>query len=118
MPGRIYGKLRPVRRRQREHLIVRAAALGLLAGSLSGIALGIWRWSAGRPVPQPAMLAVLAGGPIIGLLLGALWRRSWNEAAAAVDRRYSLKDRTVTALDFMAKGQTTLLQQLEVADAE
>lgn len=118
MPGRIYGKLRPVRRRQREHLIVRAAALGLLAGSLSGIALGIWRWSAGRPVSQPAVLAILLGGPIVGLLLGALWRRSWNEAAAAVDRRYSLKDRTVTALDFMAKGQTTLLHQLEVTDAE
>lgn len=118
MPGRIYGKLRPVRRRQREHLILRTTALGLLVGSLSAVALGIWRWYSGQPVSQTTVLAVLVAGPIVGMLLGALWRRSWNEAAAAVDARYSLKDRTITALDFMAKGETTVFHRLEVADAE
>src|SRR6185312_1485283 len=118
MSARIYRELRPVRRRQREVLMVRATVLGLLAGSLAGIGLGIWKWTGGHAVSTVTMVAVLAGGPIVGMIVGALWRKGWNEAASAVDSRYALKDRTVTALDFMARKQTTLLQELEVADAE
>jgi hypothetical protein len=118
MSGRIYRELRPVRRRQRELLLMRSASFGLLAGSLGGIGLGIWRWSSGQPIPAGSVSAILLGGPVLGLIVGALWRQGWHDAAAAIDTQYGLKDRIVTALDFLRRNRATPLHELEVADAE
>ena len=43
---------------------------------------------------------VLVAGPVLGFLVGLALRRSWHDAAVAVDDHYLLKDRTVTALAF------------------
>lgn len=118
MPRRIYDELTPVRRRQRWQLLTRAAVLGLLASSLAGIGLGAWKWITRHDVTPALALAVLAAGPVFGLILGALWRRGWRDAAIAVDATYSLKDRTLTALDFLGRSETTPLHELEVSDAE
>jgi hypothetical protein len=94
------------------------AIVGLLAGSIAGIVLGLTRWTAGWPASPAAALIVLAAGPAAGVLVGLLWRRSWHDAAAAVDAHYGLKDRTTTALAFLTKSDTTTLQELEIHDAQ
>jgi hypothetical protein len=113
----LYAKLAPVRRRQRWLLIVRTAVLGMLAGSLAGLALGVGRWLAGSPVLPWVGFAAVAAGPIVGALAGLLWGRSWRLAAAAVDGHYQLKDRAATALVFSGRPDATLLHRLQVQDA-
>ena len=44
--------------------------------------------------------------------------RSARTAAAAVDAQYQLKDRAVSAVDFIRRGKSTPMHQLQVADAE
>ena len=43
---------------------------------------------------------------------------SWHRAAAAVDEHYGLKDRTLSALDFVSHDRATPIHELQVADAE
>src|SRR5262249_12425705 len=71
----------------------------------------------GRPLPPWSAAVLLVGGPLLGGLIGFLWRCSWRAAAAAVDRYYRLKDRSVTALEFLAKPAPTGMQSLQIADA-
>ncbi len=117
MRGRIYGSLRPVRRRQLGMLLVRASAWGLLVGSVGGVYLGVMRL-VGRPVPPALALAFLVGGPALGAIIGALRGRSFKGAASAVDAHYGLKDRASTALEFLDKPEPTALHTLQLADAE
>jgi hypothetical protein len=98
--------------------MLRGVVLGLLAGSLAGIGLGVWRAVPGHAVSWWVGLGVLLAGPVLGLLAGALWRRHWHEAATAVDATYGLKDRIATALDFLTRHLPTPLHELQVADAE
>ncbi len=118
MGERILETLEPVRRRQFGLEIVRCSAIGLLAGSLSAVVLGILRWQGSGSVPAALGAACLGGGPLIGALIGVLRGRSVHLAAATVDRCYNLKDRAATAIDFLRRGQPTPLHVLQVADAE
>jgi hypothetical protein len=118
MQGHIFAELAPVRRRQQRLFALQSAVLGVIVSAVAGIVLGITRWFAGSPESPLAAVGVLAAGPVIGLLVGLLWRRSWHAAAVAVDEHYGLKDRATSALAFLAKPETTTLQELEIHDAE
>ena len=118
MQGTIYVELAPVRRRQQGMFALWTTVFGLLAGSAAGLVLGLTRWMTGWPGSPLVAVAVLAAGPLAGILVGLLWRRSWHYAAAAVDSHYGLKDRATTALAFLTKPETTTLQELEIHDAE
>jgi hypothetical protein len=124
MRDRILEKLEPVRRRQWKLEIVRYSAMGLLAGSLLALGLGVWRWQAtGQGVAGTAAIvlwavAILAAGPALGALVALIRGGSLRAAAAAVDAQYQLKDRAISAIDFLRRGQSTPLHQLQVADAE
>ncbi len=117
MRGPIYRELTPVHRRQRWLLVLRTTIWGLLLGSLAGIALGLVRWLSSEPFPGVAIAAVIAAGPVLGFLIGLLWKRSWGQAAAAVDQHYGLKDRAATALTFLNKPSAGVMHQLQVEDA-
>jgi hypothetical protein len=116
MKESVYAALKPVKGRQQLAFALRAAVFGLVAGSLAGIVLGVGRLFLGWSVPWPTAAAVLAAGPVLGLLLGIILRRSWHHAAAAVDGHYQLKDRSVTALEFLRKPEHTELHDLQIAD--
>lgn len=118
MDKRIFETLEPVRRRQSRLLVLRWTALGLFVSSLLGIGLGALRLKGTDPLPPTWSLSLLAAGPLVGAILGLLRGRSWSLAASAVDRRYSLKDRVVTALEFVDRAESTSLHQLQLADAE
>jgi hypothetical protein len=121
MSERILEKLEPVRRRQQGLEVIRSTAAGLLASSLVGVALGLLRWQgagvtgAGRWWLWAAAIAV--AGPALGAIVGLARGRSALLAAAAVDRQYGLKDRALSAVDFIRRGKSTSLHTLQVADA-
>jgi hypothetical protein len=139
MENSVYGALAPVRRRQRLAFVLRAAALGLLAGAVAAGLVGLARWGVAAEAgslrgrlavlsflsdwasawlsPAALVLAYLAAGPVLGALAGLCWRLGWHPAAAAVDLHYSLKDRAVTALDFARRPEHTDLQTLQIGDA-
>jgi hypothetical protein len=118
MSGPIYTHLNPVRRRQQWAFVLSLMALGLLASSMAGIALGLGRWLLGWPILPEVAVAVLAAGPVLGLLIGLAWRRNWHGAAVAVDSHYRLKDRVATALAFLTRPERTAVHELQLHDAE
>jgi len=118
MSERILETLEPVRRRQLSLEILRYSAIGLLAGSLSGVALGVVRWQTASGLWSAWAVSLLVAGPVLGALIGLVRGRSIRLAAATVDRCYDLKDRAATAVDFIRRGQPTPLHVLQVADAQ
>ena len=109
--------LAPVRRRQRQRSSLEAAALGVIAGSVAVIVLEIVRRMMGWWIaPWPALLLLLCA-PVAAWLGGAVLQYTWYAAARAVDQRYSLKDRTTTALQLLAQPQATTIEQLQIKDA-
>ncbi|MBX6312116.1 MAG: hypothetical protein IRY99_04235 [Isosphaeraceae bacterium] len=117
MGRRIYHELRPIRRRQQAVYLLHNAGWGLLGSSLLGVVLGIYRWAAQVELSWALGLVILVAGPVLGLLVGLAQRRTWHMAASAVDRHYDLKDRTTTALDFLARPDAGPLHELEIQDA-
>jgi hypothetical protein len=89
---------------------------GFLAGSLAGIGLGAARLL-GYSTPGWLAIALLGGAPLLGGLIGLVWHRSWVSAARAVDEHYRLKDRSATALEFLAQPSRTDMQTLQISDA-
>jgi hypothetical protein len=113
----IFSQLRPVRRRLTWRGVLRGTVLGLLVGAAVGLVLGAGRWLAGWSVSTGWVAALLATGPLLGALAGLVRRRGWHETAAAIDACYQLKDRAVTALEFVAVSRRTALQELQIQDA-
>jgi hypothetical protein len=95
---------------------LRAALVGLLVGSLVSISFIVARWLPGWSVSPWFAGAALALMPLLGGALGLCRRHGWAQAAAAVDAHYELKDRTVTALDFLTRSLQTTWHQLQVQD--
>lgn len=118
MDTRIFSTLAAVRRRQRWQFALQVGVYGLGGSAAAGILLGVWRLLSGQPISLGIVLAVLFAGPILGMLVGLAWRRNWSAAAAAVDASYRLKDRTVTAVQFLQQPEATPLEALQICDAE
>src|SRR5579883_3275059 len=120
MGERIVTRLEPVRRRQLGLDVLRLAAVGLLAGSLLGIGLGVLRWE--NAISNRAAVwmcgVLVVGGPVLAALFGLVRGRSARSAAAAVDAHYDLKDRAVSAVEFLGRGRSTPVHALQLADAE
>ena len=116
MTEQVFDRLSPVRRRQRGMFALQTAVWGLLAASAIAIGASVARWL-GAPVTGWIVPAVLTLGPVLGLLVGLVWKRSWHGAAAAVDQHYQLKDRTTTALAFLEKSAPVAYRELQLQDA-
>jgi len=70
--------------------------------------------------PLPVMLAAgacLLAGPLVGFWLAGRRRVSWQLAAAAVDRRCGLLDRTLTALCLLGRTHRRPLEALQIEEA-
>jgi hypothetical protein len=110
-------RLDPVRRRQQQLRALTCAAIGFFASALALLLLTGARWLLGWQMPPVLAVAAAIAGPAIGYCLGALWARDWRDAAMAVDAHYGFKDRILTALDFLAKKNSTKVHRLAVDDA-
>jgi hypothetical protein len=113
----LHSCLQPVRKRQQLLFLLRAIAWGVLGSSLALLLLGLGRWLLGWSVEPLMFVAAVLLGPALGLGIGLLVRRDWRGAALAVDRHCMLKDRALTALEFLQKDQATALHSLQVDDA-
>jgi hypothetical protein len=113
----IFGALAGVRKRQHQRTVLRLVILGLLVSSLASAAVETVRGLTGWPPTAWVALALLAAGPLVGLLYGWRKRPGWDEAARAVDRHYQLKDRAITALDFAGRPHKTFLHTRQLEDA-
>ena len=122
MNDQIAGVLEPVRRRQLVQQVLRTAAQGLFVGVIAALVLGLWRFRLGTPAPFAVgtrlALALLFAGPALGALWALFRGRSTLLAASAADERYGLKDRTVSAVEFIHRDQPSPLHRLQVADAQ
>ncbi|OWK36954.1 hypothetical protein [Fimbriiglobus ruber] len=117
MKAAIYAALRPVRARQQLLFAVRCTVIGLAAGAAAGLLLGTARLVFGLDLSPAIGVGVLAAGPVLGLIAGLVLRRTWHDAAVAVDGHYGLKDRSVTALAFAEQPTPSDLHALQLADA-
>ncbi|MEO2016194.1 MAG: hypothetical protein ABGZ53_17685 [Fuerstiella sp.] len=117
MKSEILTFLTPVRSRLRAQSAVALLGTGAVIGGKFCVLMALAREALGFSVANSALvvvfLACVAGAAVIGFVL----KRSWHEAAAAVDHHYRLKDRTVTALEFTNQPTTTPWQKLQVQDA-
>ena len=113
----LHSCLQPVRKRQQQLFLLRAIAWGVLGSSCALLLLGLGRWLLGWSIEPFVFVAAVLLGPALGLGIGLLVRRDWRGAALAVDRHSKLKDRALTALEFLQKDQATDLHSLQVADA-
>jgi hypothetical protein len=93
------------------------AAHGLLCSAALGVGLGVYRLVSGQSFGAALPIAALLAGPLVGMLIGLVRNRTWQSAAAAVDARYRLKDRAVTALDFVGQAERPPLRDLQIDDA-
>jgi hypothetical protein len=116
MGDRIVERLEPVRRRQLRLEVVHSAVLGLLASSCAAGGLGILRWQGAGAVSGWAV-AILLAGPVLGALVALVRGRSAQAAARATDGHYRLKDRTVSAVDFLRRADRSQVCELQLADA-
>ena len=117
MARAILTQLTQVRRRQQWLFVIKCVALGSLASATAGIVLALLRSSTELPVAGWMAPCLLTAGPMLGIFIGLAWRRSWHSAAVAVDACYDLKDRAVTALEFLEKPAATPLHELQLRDA-
>ncbi len=117
MKSEILTFLAPVRSRLRAQSVVALLGTGAVSGGLFCVLMALARATSGFSVANSTLVVVfvacVGGAAVIGFVL----KRSWHEAAAAVDHHYRLKDRTVTALEFTNQPTTSALQKLQVQDA-
>src|SRR5829696_6517136 len=117
MRDAIQAALRRVRSRQQTLFAVRCVVVGLIAGAVGGLAVGLTRQALDQDISRFLGAAVMIAGPVLGLIVGLSFRRDWHGAAAAVDAHYGLKDRAVTALAFAAQSTPSELQSIQMKDA-
>lgn len=108
--------LSPVRSRQRWQTALSSALYGCYGTGAAALLLTVAKWSTGA-LPHPGVVAsLLAVGPILGALIGIRRTAHWRRAAAAVDVHYSLKDRTITALQLLSQPAANPLHELQVEE--
>src|SRR5690606_18910525 len=103
----VRSRLAPVRARQRFVQIARCSAWGLLAGGIAALSLSLLLYFKPDAAAPWAPFVLAAVGVALGALVGLAIPRAWRDAAAAVDRHYSLKDRAATALELIDRRETS-----------
>src|SRR5262249_28215740 len=81
------------------------------------LAVGLARQTVAPDVSWAVGAAAILAGPLVGLLAGLALRRSWHDAAAAVDAHCGLKDRAVTALAFADRPAASELHEIQINEA-
>lgn len=95
------------------------ASWGLVGGGIAGASLAAANLLEWTSVPSPWIIGSVFTGPLVGFAVAWCHGCSLQQAASAIDRRCSLKDRMTTALGFLALGDAaTSLQRLQIEDAE
>ncbi len=111
-----------IRRRLRLARAVDAALWGCLIGCVAMLTVSL-AVVGGVVSMSPGMWLLVAagcigGGALIGGLAGWLRPAAITQAASVVDRRYDLKDRTVSTLELNSRGDAAAMHRLQRVDTE
>ncbi len=115
-----YARLQPVRRRLRARRAL--AAVERMAPAAVAIVLGLGAVQLAAAEPASWVVAVAGLAPLLGAAAWG-WTRpvSWIAVARAVDARYDLEDRTLSALaggqQFERDGFLAPIAEIQLADA-
>ncbi len=108
--------LAPVRSRQRWQTALSTALYGCYGTVIAALGLTAWKLWSGELPQLGVVVPMLVAGPILGAIIGCCRAAHWRCAAAAVDVRYALKDRTITALQLLSRPDTNPLHELQVEE--
>ncbi len=111
-------RIQMVRTRQQRQWMWACMSWGLILGGAVACSTGVARLMMQGAFEWTWVVFPVVAGALMGLLYAMLTRRSEKEAAFAIDRACHLKDRTLTALQFMKSGNSDSLRRLQVEDAE
>ncbi|MAG57346.1 MAG: hypothetical protein CMJ83_13720 [Planctomycetes bacterium] len=109
--------LNPVQRRQQIGSAVRSLLWGTLAASVVVVVLALLSLLGAISIGTGTAAMLIAGGSILGGIAALLRPGGLDAAARAVDDAYHLKDRTVSALEFVRQREGQPLAALQIADA-
>jgi len=112
----IHERVQTVRDRLQQQWTWLCLSRGLVVGGVLGCGLGLVRWLTENPFSWLWVGAVVIAAPVVGALLATLQARTIRNAASIIDSRCGLKDRTETALGFLAAGEDTPVRRLQIAD--
>lgn len=115
MRSQLLQLLRPIRRRLWLRHTYRSIFAGLTVGASLTLLASLTAWAAGIAL-SPVILVVCAIPTCITAVAGLNCLPQWEQAASAVDQRFNLKDRTLTALR-LSQQESTSLAQLQMDDA-
>ncbi len=107
----LVGLLEPFRRRCLVVVMIRAAVVGLIAGSIACAALMLLKASTAA---IPLALAAMVAGPVVAAALAMVRRPTEREAAALLDQHYGWHDGTTSALEFSTEPNPSRFVALQV----
>ena len=126
----LHDRIKAVRFRMRLQRMLEFATVGLAIGAVAAICFGLVRSFAPGTFPNLSLqnpwivvLALPVGTALLAAMVGFLWPRAARDAAGAIDAAYRLKDRTVTAVDFLSSLSSfsaptdDVLRKIQVDDA-
>ncbi|MEQ1824303.1 MAG: hypothetical protein ABL921_00060 [Pirellula sp.] len=114
----IHARVQAVQSRLQKQWTWQCTSLGMVIGGCAGCLLAILRFALSGTISWTWIGLVVLAGPAIGAVYSWLRSRSVQNAAVAIDRRCGLKDRTETALGFMANPDDSPVRRLQIADTE
>ncbi len=114
----IHARVQAVRDRLQKQWTWQCLSWGMVLGGLLGCIVGLVRLATAGAFSWGWIGAFILAGPVAGYLIAVFKARSIRSAAVAIDQRCGLKDRTETALGFLANIQDSPVQRLQIADTE
>lgn len=115
---RIRESVKAVHQRRQQQWMWQCVSRGLVASGVVGCLIGIARLACEGSFPILWVAGSLAAGPILGFLYSLLRPCRIQQAAVEIDQSCGLKDRVVTAIDFLDKQADSPIRQLQIEDAE
>ena len=107
----LFDRLAAFRRRYRWRSAVVGLCVGVAAAAVVAAILLPLR------VSPTAVGGVLAGGPLVGAVVGAAMPRRWPAVAAGVDAAAGLDDRLIAAVEFASLDSSKPIHELQLRDA-
>lgn len=117
MLNEIHRQLEPLCRRERTVQMIRRLTPSVLLGAMLAIVMAAPAVWLGDTVLRLGAWTALLAGVGCGVVAAMLIKKDWLAAARAVDARFKLADRTLTALSCAAVSPERPAQQLQVRDA-